>query len=171
MKRLLACLLILCLSLPLAACGEPAPTYYAALCECRIDRIEYITADGTWTADTVDDMIDFYYNAKNRSVQVTVEATFTVDEDFQYATLLCTGGIEELGFGGSVMAQRFTETLGEHDRDKGAIRAGTYKITLDSVDFKFYEVDFSAWSIEIPIERAEVTLRSSISVYKYEQKT
>ncbi len=168
MKRKIFVPLLLLVSLFLSSCGDILPgtiEHKSVDCPYTVDGITYSTVDGTWTDETVDQMIDRYYQEEKRNIDLTIEVTFTVNEDFQYAYIFSRGGVLEEGEMHRIVTYSYSsEHLGDSDWTKGAVRAGTYTITMTE-RFSFYYAE-RFMGVDVPVERDEIDLTTKLYVKK-----
>lgn len=163
MKRIITLILILVLLLStFIGCNKgyevDSSKFYL---DYTIDSIIYETKDGLWDENSVENMIDKYYNEKS-TVDLTIIITFTVDEAFDYATFTCKGGIGKVVHGNAFNYLEYQSSLKKDDN--GIYEAGTYKISLQADDFCFYK---TKGTLLPAFERERVEIITSLDVVKY----
>ncbi len=131
-----------------------------------INYVEYTTADGVWTQETVSEMIDKYYYEQQKNVMVDVAVTITVESDFQYVDIQLSGGVRLFytGYSGSTS---YYETFGSKDMNDGMLRAGTYTFNIDDKEFDFYNDIYTPETGKIIASRDQIKMNVSAEVYKY----
>ncbi len=164
MKKIIS-LFLICICLCTALTGCQKKYTLDKVENFTLDKIEFKTEDGTWSSENVEEMIDMYYYDRSNHVLMDISITITVAEDFQFAYFICQGGIYEIRKA-SVIPCTYTKTLGSSLRKDGAIKAGTYTVEIEDVEFSFYE-KLSTDDEVITPSLSKINLAVDAKVYKY----